>query len=186
MTKSSSGEFGGESSVKALELLRQYKKLSEKRILGLTDDEEKTLKHLELALGKVLDSRASPAELNKRKGIRVSNRLEVKMQTPREVKNAYIKNISGGGLYVETEQFQAVGSKITVHIRFDEKSEPEPVECEVAWVNPKVMADLAPGMGVKFYKISDKTRSKVQRLVDEMLESEVKKQAAAKKAEPKS
>jgi uncharacterized protein (TIGR02266 family) len=150
-------------------------------MMGLSPEEEKALKNLETIIGQVIDSNAPKTPTHNRQGIRVANRLEVKFETHSEIKQTYIKNISGGGLYVETDKFQAVGTIVTVHLSFQQGTEPEPVQCEVAWVNPKDMPDLPPGMGVKFHKISDAVRSKVQRLVDSMVEAELKKKAAEAK-----
>lgn len=186
-SKPTDASFGGESSVKALELLRTYRKLSEKKNAGLSPDEEKTLKHIETLLGKALDKKASPTQIEQRKAIRVTNRIEINLESAHEVKKAYIKNISGGGLYLETNRFQPIGTILTVHLTLPGSDKPEPVDCQVAWVNPKNMPDLAMGMGLKFHKIDDKTRTRIQRLVDSIVESEIQKKVATpdKKEDPK-
>lgn len=167
-------DFGGGSSVKALEWLRQYKKLADKKMMGLSPEEAAQLKTLELKLAHMLDPKAKKTEAAKRNDLRVSKRIEINFKTPEEVHKAYIKNISGGGLYLETDNFQPVGSLMTIYLNLPSATEPEPVECMVAWVNPKTMGDLPKGMGLKFKKISETIRSKIQRFVDSTIESELK------------
>lgn len=118
--------------------------------------------------------------MDKRRTLRVSTRFEAKLETVGALKKAYIKNVSGGGLYIETDQFLAVGTKLSVSLTLPGGTEAEVLECEVAWSNPKRMDELPPGIGVKFLNLSDRTYSKIQKLIESTVETELKKKLAPK------
>lgn len=145
-----SKNFGDHSSVEALKWLKQYKRLEKKKEAGLSPSEENTYEELRAKLAKLMDPK-KPNPLGK---ARFPTKVKVHFRSGKELKAAYMHNISGGGVYIATEDPKKVGSKIEVEIELQEEKKSQSFSGEVAWVNTRETTDLKVGMGVKFLNLS--------------------------------
>jgi uncharacterized protein (TIGR02266 family) len=170
-----------DSNVKALEILRMYKRLNEKKQFGLSDEEQSTLTEIEKKLAQLVNPSESKNATNQRRALRVATNLEVNLNTMYALKKAYIKNVSGGGLYIETASSATMGQKLEIELTLPGEESSFKVSTEVAWVNPRAVGDLGPGIGVRFLNLDDKKRTKIQRLVESALEKELTTKKPEKK-----
>ncbi len=173
-----SEQFGSNSSVKVLQWLTQYKKLSSKAPGELTSFEAQTLKEVESKLAGILQTKSgekSEIDTSRRQKLRVSANHTVRLTTAHDVKKAYIKNISGGGLFIETESMSAMGATVSLELYLPDELEPFTLKGVVAWTNPKKAISTPQGFGIRFIDLSEKIRKKIQRLVNLSLEQELKK-----------
>ena len=183
-----SSEFGESgSSVKALQWLAQYKRLSVKPRNSLTDGEQKLLHDLESKLGALLEKRRSDeslseADVSKRRCLRVNLTMKAIFKSAGDLNKAYIKNLSGGGLFVASDKMTPIGTRVKLEILLPSEVEPIEVTCEVAWLNPRRLGGTEPGMGFKFVELDEKVRSKIQRHLNEAIEAGLKEERK-KKAE---
>ncbi|MDB5037019.1 MAG: type pilus assembly PilZ [Bacteriovoracaceae bacterium] len=178
-----SQSFGNQSSVKVLQLLTQYKKLSARPPKELDEFEAKLLQELETKLAVILETKKSsgPPDLSKRQKLRVDANYQVRMESVGEFKKAYIKNISGGGFFIETDNLSAMGTQITLELFLPEEKESLKIKGEVAWTNPKKGTATPQGIGIKFLSLSEPQRLKIQKLVNMSLENELKTLSKEKK-----
>ncbi|MBP9111631.1 MAG: TIGR02266 family protein [Polyangiaceae bacterium] len=78
---------------------------------------------------------------------------------------AYITNISELGIFVRTDEPQAIGSK--VQLAFAPPGEKEfHLSGEVTWINPPTPQSISPGMGIRFVELDVRTRERIVKLVN--------------------
>jgi len=168
-----------QSQIKALEWLRLYRSLTQKPINELTTPQKILLKELELKISQFLDPN-NAAQNPKRDHLRVNTSLEVQLQdisfkNEDLFRKAYIKNISGGGLFIETNELPSMGA----HVKFKLSIEHPPQSLElggrVTWLNP-VPSTVAPkGFGLKFDDMDDEDRRMILGIVNTEAKKLVKK-----------
>lgn len=166
--------FDASSSVKHLEWLTQYRKLSSRNPQDLTPQELKTLKDLEEKLSRMAQIQKGQAPESKRKAIRIPIALEADIKSATDFSRVYIKNISGGGLYIETPTPKPMGSRCQLNLKLPHMDKPLLIEVEVAWISTKAIGPLGPGMGVKFTDLKDADRKQIQKIIDESLDTRLK------------
>ena len=79
---------------------------------------------------------------------------------------AYIKDISSTGIFVGTRELQPVGT--ILQLRFSPPTSNAPpieVEGEVMWNTENAANNEAPGMGIRFTDMGEKTRQRVLEIV---------------------
>jgi len=162
------------SSIDALQLLQIYKKLVAKKSSGLTPQEQKILQEIELKLSQTMEP-GTKGPPPRRDDLRVNTRFEVAVKDAGQMKRLYIKNISGGGMYIETPHIHPVGKKLELDLALPQSGHIIQTMVEVAWANPKGVGDLPPGMGVKFLNLSEPDRVLIQNLVTTKVEQVIKK-----------
>ncbi len=115
------------------------------------------------------------AMVDRRKDLRAVVRLEVEpgagsLKRP----PFYITgNISVGGMFLITSDPLPEKTKIALQFRLPDDEEKIQVLAEVVWCREKdERPGLPPGMGIKFLKISDKDREKIDRFVKGIYEKE--------------
>ena len=163
------------SPLEALQWLQLYKKLVAKRDSGLSPQEQKILADLETKLSGALEP-GTKGPPPRREGLRVTTRFEVAVKDSGEMKRLFIKNISGGGMYIETTHLHPVGKKLELDLALPGSGHIIQTMVEVAWANPKFVGDLPPGMGVKFLNLSEPDRLLIQKLVNQKVEEALKKE----------
>ncbi len=79
----------------------------------------------------------------------------------------YSKNISRGGIFIETHHPLPKGSKIVVRFQPPGNESELEVEGEVVWVNPFVEGgeNPNPGMGIQFMNMDEETRGVIASIV---------------------
>ncbi len=172
------GDFGETSSVKVLQWLTQYKKLSAKAPESLNDLERQLLKELEVKLAGIvaekLNEQVGTTDIQKRESLRVETELQLRYSSIAELQRSYIKNISGGGVFIQTSKILEIGTKIKLEIVIPHDPEPISVEGEVAWTNPRKLTATPQGMGVKFLNLSNKDYFRIQKQVSNKIEKILK------------
>ncbi|MBN8555461.1 MAG: TIGR02266 family protein [Deltaproteobacteria bacterium] len=168
-------------SVNALDLLRTYKKLNERKNLGLSEQEQNLLNEIEKKLAQLVNPKEKKTVSNQRSNLRVGTNLAIKLATASDLKNAFMKNISGGGLYIETTEVFKMGQKLEVELTLPNDNQSFKVKTEIAWLNPSGMAGLPPGVGVKFLDLDQKIKNKIQSIIDSAIEKKIKPTEVKKK-----
>lgn len=167
-------DFGSGSSIKVLEWLTLYKKLSSRDPSALSNHDAKTLKDLENKLGALLHKGSSPKPEPKRKNLRVQTNFEINLQSSGQLKKAYLKNISGGGLFVESNQQVTIGDSVQVRLTFSEKNIDMTLKGIVSWTNPQRRPGIPAGFGMKFIDLTDEARRIIHELVADSIASQLR------------
>ncbi len=83
----------------------------------------------------------------------------------------YSRNISDGGIFIETDKPLPEGVRLTVRFQPPGSEDTLEVEGEVAWVNPMRDGDANPnpGMGVRFVEMDDELRATIESIVKAVL-----------------
>ncbi len=92
--------------------------------------------------------------------------FEVHYQTAQEFLSAYSRNISGGGIFIRTQQPPPLNQK--VQLRFTMPGIAHPFECEgiVVWSSPVPSRGVLPsGMGIKFLDLDPESRQLIVEFV---------------------
>lgn len=164
--------FDDSSSVERLKLVTLFKRLDQKKMNGLNEAEEKLYQELLRKLGKLINP-DTPEEGQKRRDLRVPIMSPIKIQSDRDFKKLYLKNISGGGFYIESKTTYAIGTRIRFDLEWkqqDGKTLTLKLAGEVSWVNPKQIGDLQPGMGVRFVDLAPDQQSLLKQMTHELLD----------------
>ncbi|PIR22811.1 MAG: hypothetical protein COV44_06540 [Deltaproteobacteria bacterium CG11_big_fil_rev_8_21_14_0_20_45_16] len=167
-------EFGGQSSVETLRLLMQFRKLDAKAVMGLSADESKLYTDLSARLGKLIDPKSQKV-IQRRKNLRISTNIEVNLKSGKDFEKVYIKNISGGGVYVATKSLHPIGSLVSLNIHIADQKKVIDVQGCVSWLNPQGVDQLPPGMGVRFIDLTPAQEELIRSLVRNRLEEELGK-----------
>ncbi len=92
--------------------------------------------------------------------------FEVHYRTAQEFLSAYSRNISGGGIFIRTQQPPPLNQK--VRLRFTMPGIAHPFECEgiVVWSSPVPSRGVLPsGMGIKFLDLDPESRQLIVEFV---------------------
>jgi type IV pilus assembly protein PilZ len=82
---------------------------------------------------------------------RAEAELEVHYRTPQEFLAAYSRNISGGGIFIRTQQPLPLNQKVLVRFTLPGVEHRFEVHGVVVWANAaSVRSSLPAGMGIKF------------------------------------
>jgi uncharacterized protein (TIGR02266 family) len=85
--------------------------------------------------------------------------VEVQYQTPQAFVAAYTRNISGGGIFVETDHPRPLNDQLTVGFRLPGVDHAFLVRCTVAWCQLRSTHAFPAGMGLRFLNL---TKAEVQ------------------------
>ena len=79
---------------------------------------------------------------------------------------AYLKNISEMGIFIRSNEPQAVGTRLKLRFHVDD-GDPLVLDGEVTWINPyrQKGENINPGMGVRFIELTPDLREQVVALV---------------------
>ena len=105
---------------------------------------------------------------------RVNVNLEVQYRSAQEFTAAYAKNISGGGIFIRTQQPLPLNRE--VQLRFSLPSVPKPfvIQGLVVWTNPHPSrSSFPPGMGIKFMDLDPTVKTIIDGFVQEKLPAAV-------------
>lgn len=105
---------------------------------------------------------------NRRGDRRVALDLEIDYSDLESFCQDYIRNISRGGVFVETREPLALGSNLKLKFRLPGSDRPIQAEGVVMWVieAQENMADgHVPGMGIRFGSLSEQDMAMIDELV---------------------
>lgn len=80
----------------------------------------------------------------------------------------FVRNISDGGLFVQTSEPPAVGTRLWIKFSLPTMTEAVHIETEVCWVRgfQAMHADIAPGMGLKFINLPPEVERAVNGFIE--------------------
>lgn len=162
------------TSTQTLQWLQQYKKLSARDVGTLSESEKRQLTDLERKLALVLESKMPAAIQNQRQTLRVKTELEISIGTAEELQKLYIKNVSGGGMYVATQSPYPLGTRVAMQVKLPGYSQVQKIEGVVAWINTKTIGELPPGIGIRFVNLSVTQHQMIQKLIHSALDTALK------------
>lgn len=161
-----------------LQWLTQYKKLSERTPSSLSAEDSAKLKELEKKLSNFINLKGQTPvgskEFEARSSLRVDTSYQVRLNTVGDFKKAYIRNISGGGLFVETSHFAEIGTKVALQLLLPDEIQPMDIESSVAWINPRATSSTPQGLGLKFLKMTEADRKRIQKFINLTIENKIK------------
>ncbi len=161
-------EFDTSSSVERLKLLALFKRLDAKKASGLTEAEQKLYTELSSKISGIIDPK-SKVDAQKRKDLRVPIHEPIQLHSSKDFQKFYLKNISGGGFYIESKKLYEMGTKIEFELEWVEKKKSLKLKGEVVWINPKTLNDLKPGMGLKFVDLDADQNKFLQDMIHDLL-----------------
>ncbi len=86
--------------------------------------------------------------------------VEVGMQTESNFYTGLTQDLSGGGVFVATNQIRPVGERIKVLLTLPGQTEPFEILTEVRWIRSSTLSRGVddPGMGLRFLQMSARAR----------------------------
>lgn len=94
----------------------------------------------------------------RREDPRVEVELEVHYRTAQEFIAAYSRNISGGGIFIRTQQPLPLNQNVRVRFTLPEITHRFDIRGLVVWTNPAMSRSSFPsGMGIKFVNLDPKS-----------------------------
>lgn len=159
-----------QSMMRLLPLLREYGGLERKRVRdGVTPIEYQRWRDLEQKLANQIFQDAEDKPSERRRHVRVPTRMLVQYRTRDNLKDAIIRNVSKGGLFINTPFPPAIGTTFVLIIQVDVTGESVEVPCEVVTNNvvrdgSSTLKSEQLGMGVKFIGLGAEQRRAVEQL----------------------
>lgn len=101
-----------------------------------------------------------------RKFGRVPVSLEVNYRTQGSFLVSYSRNLSKGGIFLETTHLLPIGTQLTLRFAIPGASEPIETEAKVMWIRPQALeAGLPPGLGLQFEGLEERMGAIIDELV---------------------
>jgi uncharacterized protein (TIGR02266 family) len=89
---------------------------------------------------------------NRRQEPRVPVRLEVGFPDRPAFRKSYIRNISGGGVFIETDEAIPIGTAVRVQMAFSDRA--ITCTCTCVWHNKRPTSEFGRGVGFKFVDLA--------------------------------
>ena len=101
---------------------------------------------------------------------RIDVDLEVQYRSAQEFTAAYAENISGGGIFIRTQQQLPLNREVQLRFTLPSISRPFAVHGLVVWTNPHPSrSSFPPGMGIKFMDLDPAAKTIIDGFVQEKL-----------------
>lgn len=156
-----------------VDLVREYRWLDELRIKSdLSDEQYQRYSELKANVERrILRQSTEAANRRTSSRVEVTEPLNVSFPDSPAFRKSYIRNISGGGVFIETDAAIPMGTKLRLNMAFKARR----LECEVqcVWVNKQPTDQFGRGVGLKFL---DLTPDQAQ-FIHEMVFREIERQA---------
>jgi uncharacterized protein (TIGR02266 family) len=158
-----------------VEQVREYRRLEEARARRpLTEAEDALWLDLKASLDARLWRQDPVAAANRRQSARVPVKLDVRFLDRPAFRKSYIRNISGGGVFVETDEEIPMGTE--VRIRMDVIDRTIECTCVCVWLNRVKSSDFGRGVGFKFLDLTPEEAKFVHEMVFRVMEREATSQ----------
>lgn len=163
-----------------LKKVARFKQLDKKKLNEhLSEKEEQEWMNLKNTLGQKLFGHASrPNMQERRQHLRVDANSTIAVDFPdaKGFERAFLRNISGGGLYVESDRNIRLGSSVKIQISVGTDNHLE-IEGKVVWVNsaPTDRCAYKRGFGIKFENLSKENEEQINALVHQNLDATASK-----------
>ena len=120
-----------------------------------------------------MDNAAQAPEC-RRKTLRIDTDLTMFLKTSEGLIKAVVKNISEGGVFVQTDHLLDIATNLTLHLFLPDVSNASIVkEIEVkgviTWVNPKELHWAQKGMGIKFLEMTKDKADPIKNFVKALI-----------------
>ncbi len=159
----------GARVLKVQDLFREYALLDRKRTSeGVTPLEYQRWLDLKQRLGRSFSDGSPRGTRERRDSVRVPTRMKVAFGTREKLAEALMKNVSRGGLFINTPFAPDIGTLLELRIRVEATREEFKIPVEV--VSNNRGADYSTaflGMGVRFRNVDEDVR----RVFDELYEN---------------
>ena len=147
-------------------VVARYKQLSKAERAGtLTEQEREEFDRVKAAFATALADDAR----DEAQGVELQANIDmsVTFRDSFEMQGAWLRNVRGGGLYVETDRKLPVGDEFPLTIQVTDPPTKLAVRVAVVWVNSHPGPDTSrkPGVGVKFVKPTPEQATAIERLV---------------------
>jgi len=106
--------------------------------------------------------------IEKRLRPRITTDMELIVQHSGKYEWSSLRNLSGGGVFIETDNPRPPDSTLSMQIRLPGDSETLDIEGRVIWIKQGSKASAA-GMGIEFTKISAEHQDKITFFVESCL-----------------
>jgi len=107
------------------------------------------------------------SEEDRRKGTRVPAEVKVDYRTVGSFITDYSKDLSQGGIFVQTSLPLAVDQRVRLRITLPGRELPFALDGVVRWVRSPQDSE-SPGMGVEFEEFDEATREALRRFVESL------------------
>jgi uncharacterized protein (TIGR02266 family) len=151
--------------------VERYKELDIKRERhGLGPEDETEWERLKDAIEHVAAPGCPPS--SRRRNMRVPADHEVTFQDRRGFQHAYLRNISQGGVYVETDSAFKMNDRFALRIIVKNPAIDLSLDVQVVWVNrhPSPSSGLLPGVGVAFLDLPPDDKATIKALIHKTLD----------------
>ena len=106
----------------------------------------------------------------RRKDPRAEVELEVHYRTGQEFLAAYSKNISGGGLFIQSQELLSLNREVLLRFTLPGISHLFEIHGVVVWTNPPTARSPFPaGMGIKFLDIDPKDKQMIADFIQQAI-----------------
>ena len=156
-----------------VQAIRAFKQLDDKRVRGgLTPAEEERWFALKDVIEQEVFPDSAPPPSSRRDSLRVPTAMDVTFEDARGFERAYLRNISEGGVYLETDRPLPMGTRFELSINIADRGERVQLQVEVVWVNahPSPSSGLEPGVGVAWLDLSPEDKARIKAIVHRALD----------------
>ncbi len=129
----------------------------------LSENFQKILTNLALRLEKT--TAVASQAIIRRRDPRITKVLSLDYERTGRFIKGCSSNVSAGGVFIETPKPYAVGETFILELYLSEDEKPVKVQCQVRWNRPSGNEFESSGMGVKFVKMKDGDRKRLQKLI---------------------
>lgn len=105
---------------------------------------------------------------DKRTAQRIDYESTIDLKSDDKFFTGFVRNISDGGLFVQTGEPPAVGTRLWIRFSLPTMAEAVDIETEVCWVRAfqAMHPDMMPGMGLKFLHLSPEVEQAVNTFIE--------------------
>jgi len=150
-----------------------FKGLDDKRVReGLTPPEQERWFTLKDVIEQEVFPDSAPPPSSRRDSLRVPTMMDVTFEDARGFEQAYLRNISEGGVYLETRRPLPLGTRFELAITIADSGEKLALKVEVVWVNgnPSPSSGLKPGVGVAWLDLPREDKGAIKAIVHRALD----------------
>ena len=120
-------------------------------------------------MGKAMAQEAAPSEFDdRRKSERIDLVVRVTYQTVDELFSEFARNINDGGIFIETESPQEIGSTIQLQFKLPGNETPIEVTGTVVRTSDGSSSEEQPGMGIEFGDLGSDHREQINKLIRQL------------------
>ena len=153
--------------------IRLFKELDAKRAQGGLDDDERA-RWLECkeTIERFLAEGDELPPSSRRSSLRVPSQMAISFESAGAFYEAYLRNISEGGVYIATQRDLRMGDRFLLTVAVDDGNEQVTLTVEVVWVNkrPSPGSGLDPGVGVAWLDLTPEKKALIKGVVHRALD----------------